>query len=88
MASRVRYKDLELTPLRSFCLVAREGNFSKAAKALRLSTSAVWQQVRSLERTLKAPLLQRRGRLVELTEEGPVFNKVLVIIAENDFCTA
>ena len=59
MVQRIRYKDLQLTPLRSFCLVAREGNFSKAAKALKLSTSAVWQQVRSLERTLKAPLLRR-----------------------------
>jgi DNA-binding transcriptional LysR family regulator len=70
MSRRIRYKDLQLTALRSFCLVAREGNFSKAAVTLELSTSAVWQQVRSLERMLKAPLLRRRGRSVELTEEG------------------
>lgn len=65
-----RYKEIQLAQLRSFCLAATEGNFTAAAKALGLSASTVWQQVRSLERELKAKLLRRRGRAVELTDEG------------------
>src|SRR6516162_3768796 len=65
-----RYKDIQLAQLRSFCLAATEGNFTSAARALGLSASTVWQQVRALERQLGANLLRRRGRAVELTDEG------------------
>jgi DNA-binding transcriptional LysR family regulator len=65
-----RYKDIQLAQLRSFCIAATDGNFTSAAKALGLSASTVWQQVRALERELKAKLLRRRGRAVELTDEG------------------
>src|SRR6516225_6129960 len=65
-----RYKEIQLAQLRSFCLAANEGNFTSAARALGLSPSTVWQQVRALERELKAKLLRRRGRAVELTDEG------------------
>jgi DNA-binding transcriptional LysR family regulator len=70
MPQRERYKELQLTQLRSFCLAAARGNFTTAAEALGLSVSAVWQQVRVLERHLGASLLRRRGRAVELTAEG------------------
>src|SRR5262245_33655419 len=70
MSQSHRYKELQLPQLRSFCLAATEGNFTSAAKALGLSPSTVWQQVRALERQLQARLLRRRGRVVELTEEG------------------
>jgi DNA-binding transcriptional LysR family regulator len=70
MGSNARYKELQLPQLRSFCLAATEGNFTTAAKALGLSASTVWQQVRALEREFKARLLRRRGRAVELTDEG------------------
>jgi DNA-binding transcriptional LysR family regulator len=70
MSQNHRYKEIQLAQLRSFCLAATEGNFTAAAKALGLSASTVWQQVRSLERELKAKLLRRRGRAVELTDEG------------------
>jgi DNA-binding transcriptional LysR family regulator len=65
-----KYKDLHLPQLRSFCLAAAEGNFTSAAERLGLSVSAVWQQVRALERQVGATLLRRRGRLVEVTSEG------------------
>jgi LysR family cyn operon transcriptional activator len=72
-----RYKEIQLAQLRSFCLAATEGNFTSAAKALGLSASTVWQQVRALERELKAKLLRRRGRAVELTDDGRLlFNTV------------
>src|SRR5262245_11603211 len=70
MSQSHRYKDIQLAQLRSFCLAATEGAFTSAAKALGLSASTVWQQVRALERELKAKLLRRRGRAVELTDEG------------------
>src|SRR5438309_2110586 len=70
MSQNHRYKEIQLAQLRSFCLAATEGNFTTAAKALGLSASTVWQQVRALERELKAQLLRRRGREVELTDEG------------------
>jgi DNA-binding transcriptional LysR family regulator len=70
MGQNQRYKEIQLTQLRSFCLAATEGNFTAAARALGLSPSTVWQQVRALERQLKARLLHRRGRTVEVTAEG------------------
>jgi DNA-binding transcriptional LysR family regulator len=51
-------------------VAATEGNFTSAARVLGLATSTVWQQVRALERELKAKLLRRRGKAVELTDEG------------------
>jgi DNA-binding transcriptional LysR family regulator len=70
MARCVRYKDLQLAPLRSFCAVATRGGFSQAAEVLGLATATIWQQVRALERLLGTSLLERRGREVVLTDEG------------------
>jgi molybdate transport repressor ModE-like protein len=70
MARSIRYKDLQLAQLRSFCLVAAQGSFSSAAKELGLATPTVWHQVRALETMLAAPLLRQRGRALELTDEG------------------
>src|SRR5215471_7359575 len=70
MSQNQRYKEIQLPQLRSFCLAATEGNFTTAARALGLSPSTVWQQVRALERQLRARLLRRKGRAIELTDEG------------------
>jgi DNA-binding transcriptional LysR family regulator len=70
MSLSPRYKEIQLAQLRSFCVAATEGNFTTAAKTIGLSASTVWQQVRSLERELKARLMLRNGRAVVLTEEG------------------
>src|SRR5947208_3395838 len=70
MSQSHRYKEIHLPQLRGFCLAASEVSFTAAAKALSLSASTVWQEVRALERELKAKLLIRRGRVVELTDEG------------------
>lgn len=56
--------------LPSFFAVAEQGSFSGAARALGLSTSAVSQGVRALERTIGAPLFFRTTRRVALTEAG------------------
>lgn len=70
MARDIRYKDIQLPQLRSFCVAASERNFTTAAHALGLSVPTVWNQVRALERRLRTSLMRRRGRAVELTPEG------------------
>jgi DNA-binding transcriptional LysR family regulator len=70
MSQNQRYKEIQLPQLRSFCLAATDGNFTTAARALGLSPSTVWQQVRALERQLHVRLLRRNGRAVELTDDG------------------
>jgi DNA-binding transcriptional LysR family regulator len=70
MPRRTRYKDLQLGQLRSFLVAATEGNFTIAAKSLGASVPTVWQQVRSLERRLGTTLLWRRGRELQLSQEG------------------
>ncbi|MGE3808337.1 MAG: LysR family transcriptional regulator, partial [Gemmataceae bacterium] len=75
---RQRYKDLQLVQLRSFCLAATQGNFSEAAKVAGVSRAAVWQQVRALERKLGLTLLRRKGRTVELTQDGRLVLEVVL----------
>lgn len=53
-----------------FRTVARCGSMSAAARALRLTQSAVSQQLRLLERDAGSPLLVRSTRGVLLTEAG------------------
>jgi DNA-binding transcriptional LysR family regulator len=63
-------KQVSYDLLRTFSLCGREGTFTAAAAALRISTSAVSQQIRTLEGQLGVPLFERRGRRVQLTPEG------------------
>jgi DNA-binding transcriptional LysR family regulator len=70
MGSIYRYKDLSLTQLRSFCLVATTGSFTSAGEALQIAAATVWQQVRALEQQLGTTLLRRHGRSVVLTPDG------------------
>lgn len=70
MGRNDRYKEIQLPQLRSFCVAATEGNFTAAARSLGLSAPTVWQQVRALERQLRTTLMRRRGRNVELTDDG------------------
>jgi DNA-binding transcriptional LysR family regulator len=72
MGRSFRYKDIQLTQLRSFCIAATRQNFTTTAEVLGLSTSTVWEQVRALEQKLGAVLFRQGGRSVELTPEGQV----------------
>lgn len=65
-----RYKEFNLTQLRVFCEFLHEKSFSDTARAMGLSHSAVWQQVRALERKFGVSLLQRHGRTWRPTEDG------------------
>jgi len=53
-----------------FRAIARAGGVTKAAGILRVSPSALSEQVRELEEWLGAPLFERRGRGLVLTDAG------------------
>lgn len=53
-----------------FLAVAEHGSFTKAAKALGVTTTAVSKAIRALEMKTGTPLLQRTTRRVALTEAG------------------
>jgi DNA-binding transcriptional LysR family regulator len=62
--------NVEISQLRVFLAAAEEKNFSAAAKRLHLSQSAVSQNIQALEKAYGVELFIRRGRSVELSEEG------------------
>lgn len=58
--------------LRYFWAVARDGNLTRTAQALRVSQSALSAQIRQLEEELGRPLFDRVGRTLALTEAGRI----------------
>ena len=66
-----------LNALRAFEAAARHGSFSAAAHELRVTDSAVSQQVRTLERYLGTRLFKRLPRGLLLTELGNTYLPVL-----------
>lgn len=63
---------MELRHLEYFIAVAEERNFTRAAGRLHIVQSAVSAAVKSLERELGAPLLERTSKHVALTDAGAV----------------
>lgn len=59
-----------LNALRAFEVVARHLSFARAAEELFVTKAAVAQQVRLLEEEVGAPLVERAGRGLKLTESG------------------
>jgi DNA-binding transcriptional LysR family regulator len=62
--------DLRLAQLRTLREVARQGSFSRAAEALRLSQPAVSLQIRQLEQAFGAVLIERVGKRAFATAAG------------------
>ena len=58
--------------LKAFLAVARDGSFSKAAKALYRTQPAISKQVQGLEESLEVRLFERVGKSILLTEAGSV----------------
>jgi molybdate transport repressor ModE-like protein len=70
---------LDLNRLRVLQEVAAAGSFSAAARRLRVTPSAVSQQVAALERAVGVPVVDRSTRGVTLTDPG----RMLTEVAEN-----
>ena len=56
--------------LHYFWVVAREGSVTAACDVLHLSQPTISGQIRELERAMKAPLFEKSGRGLALTETG------------------
>lgn len=61
---------MEITALRRFLMIAREGTISGAAAALHISQPSLSRQMQELERELGSTLFVRGKRRIELTEAG------------------
>lgn len=71
--------------IKTFLVVANEGNFTRAARVLFLSQPAVSQHVLSLEKSLGLRLFDRKGRRVTVTLAGLRFlDYARLIINETD----
>ncbi|PYO15522.1 MAG: hypothetical protein DMD75_02505 [Candidatus Rokuibacteriota bacterium] len=62
--------NIQLAHLQTLATVARHGNFSRAARELRLTQPAVSMQVRQLEQELGLALLERVGKRTYTTKAG------------------
>src|ERR1700758_3652289 len=61
---------LDSKQLRAFAMLARTGSFTRAAKELNLSQSAVSHSMKALEEDVGCRLLDRMGKTVSLTQAG------------------
>ena len=71
--------------LHYFVMTVRKGSIAAAARALDIAQPAISQQLASLEREMKATLLERSFSGVNLTSAGEVFYKhALKLLTEID----
>lgn len=63
-------RNLDMTALRSFAMVAETGGVTRAAARLHLTQSAVSMQVKRLEEAIGAPLIDRSRRGMALSPQG------------------
>ncbi|WP_306341481.1 LysR family transcriptional regulator [Solemya elarraichensis gill symbiont] len=76
---------MDIHTLSVFIEVARSGSFSRAAENLYLTQPAVSKRIAALESELSAPLFNRIGRNISLTEAGEILlPKALQMIADAD----
>ncbi len=61
---------MELRHLKTFIVVAEVRGFTKAAEVLGYAQSSITTQIQSLEEELEAPLFDRLGKTVVLTDAG------------------
>ncbi|HAF40771.1 MAG TPA: LysR family transcriptional regulator [Sphingobium sp.] len=70
-----RFGDIE-----TFLMVAGEGSFAAAAKALRLTPSAVSRSIARLEQRLGVALVRRTTRALALTREGQAYHDRMTVL--------
>jgi DNA-binding transcriptional LysR family regulator len=64
---------LDSRQVRAFCVLARAGSFTQAARELRLTQSGVSHSMKALEDDVGCRLLDRLGKKVVLTQAGEQF---------------
>ena len=87
---KIERMELSLRRLRTLREVAREGGVNAAAAILHFSPSAVSQQLEALGAEVGAPVIERVGRGVRLTEVGRVLTEhaEVLLAAEQRACAA
>lgn len=73
MKSSFKMTPAQLPAIAAFACVARHGSFTRAADELGISTSALSQTIRRLERAMGVRLLSRTTRRVAATDAGARF---------------
>jgi DNA-binding transcriptional LysR family regulator len=77
---------MDLTQLRAFVTVAREGNLTRAAEKLHLTQPAVSLQIKALQASLDLVLFTRTATGMALTDDGakllPYAERVMASVAE------
>lgn len=71
---------MDLLKLRYFYEVAKVQHVTRAAETISIAQPALTQAIKSLERELGVPLLEKRGRNIVLTEYGIYLKKRLDIL--------
>ena len=66
---------MEIRLLRSFQVLAQQGHFGRAARALHLSQPALTKQMRQLEEEVGGPLFTRGRHGAQLTSAGVLFRE-------------
>ena len=66
-----------LSGLATFAAVASCHSFTQAAEKLHITTGAISQQIKQLEKNLKLPLIQRHSRGIRLTSAGYQLHQVV-----------
>ncbi|WP_105167714.1 LysR family transcriptional regulator [Pseudoalteromonas sp. T1lg23B] len=64
---------MDIDALRSFLAFVETGSFTRAAKQVNRTQSAISMQMKKLEQDLNKSLFQKRGRLLNLSHDGQIF---------------
>jgi len=74
---------MELRHFRCVAVLAREMNFSAAARKLHIAQPALSQNIRQIEQELGVKLFERSTRKVSLTDAGRAFYREALAILAN-----
>lgn len=66
---------MDFKQLESFISIVKYNSFSKAARELYLSQPTISNHIQNLEKELGIMLFNRKGKTIELTTEGKIFNE-------------
>ena len=69
---------MDFRQLESFLTVTKYNSFSKASRELFLTQPALSNQIKNLEKELRTPLFERRGKTIELTSAGKLFREYAI----------